>query len=187
MKKKYKAIAKIELHDLSNKNIFRELFDYGTHKMKIDGKYYLCDEKGKVTNEISQDVSDLTLIEYSSTNQNNISTGKAGYASGNLYLGNGVDLKNSKEVTFNIYGSYFDYNIDVSKYSQAVIQVSTKHQYVDSYIYLDGTLVKSYTASMAPNETITLDVSEKSTMRIYSKYHASYSEVDGKKYTITLK
>lgn len=40
MKKKYKAIAKIELHDLSNKNIFLELWNYGTHKMKIDGRYY---------------------------------------------------------------------------------------------------------------------------------------------------
>lgn len=40
MKMKYKAICKIELHDWSSQNIFEELIKYGTHKVKIDGKYY---------------------------------------------------------------------------------------------------------------------------------------------------
>ena len=40
MKIKYKAICKIELHDLFSQNNFAELIKFGTHKVKIDGKYY---------------------------------------------------------------------------------------------------------------------------------------------------
>jgi len=58
---------------------------------KVDGKYYLCDENGKVTNNEEQDISTLELTEYTLTNQTNLSQGKAGFAFGNLYLGNGND------------------------------------------------------------------------------------------------
>ena len=40
MKIKYKAICKIELHDLFSQNNFAELIKFGTRKVKIDGKYY---------------------------------------------------------------------------------------------------------------------------------------------------
>lgn len=40
MKTKYKAICKIELHNLFSKNSFAELIKFRTHKVKIDGKYY---------------------------------------------------------------------------------------------------------------------------------------------------
>jgi hypothetical protein len=51
MKIKYKAICKIELHDLFLQNNFAELIKFGTHKVKIDGKYYYIGdiEKGCVS------------------------------------------------------------------------------------------------------------------------------------------
>ena len=43
MKIKYKAICKIKMHDLFSQNNFAELIKFGTHKVKIDGKYYYID------------------------------------------------------------------------------------------------------------------------------------------------
>ena len=46
MKIKYKALCKIELHDLFSQNNFAELIEFGTHKLKIDGKYYYIGDIG---------------------------------------------------------------------------------------------------------------------------------------------
>lgn len=40
VKRKFKTICKMELHDLSGKNVFSELNKYYANKIKIDGKEY---------------------------------------------------------------------------------------------------------------------------------------------------
>ena len=77
---------------------------------KVDGKYYLCDKNGKITDENEQDISSLTLIEYTSTTEENLSVGNAGYASGKFYLGSNLssDSENSKEIIYLGNGTSFD-------------------------------------------------------------------------------
>jgi len=62
---------------------------------KVDGKYYLCDKNGDVTTEEEQDVSNLTLVEYTGTTEENLSVGKAGFANSEFILGNGSDINSS--------------------------------------------------------------------------------------------
>jgi len=59
---------------------------------KVDGKFYLCDENGKVEDNASEvNVSDKNLIEYTSSNSKNLSVGSAGYSNNFLHLGDGFD------------------------------------------------------------------------------------------------
>jgi len=68
---------------------------------KVDGKYYLCDENGKITSEEEQDISTLTLVEYTYLNSSTLNVGSAGFVNENLTLGDGSNLlTNAKTITF---------------------------------------------------------------------------------------
>lgn len=58
---------------------------------KVDGNYYLCNEKGIITNNTSVDVTSVNLIEYRSSISDNLSLGTAGYVNESLLLGDGMD------------------------------------------------------------------------------------------------
>ncbi|MBQ9991478.1 MAG: hypothetical protein IJP31_11165 [Lachnospiraceae bacterium] len=61
---------------------------------KVDGKYYPCDAHGEIAQDAAEaDVSQKTLIDYTAAGAGNISAGYAGYADGNLHLGDGSDNK----------------------------------------------------------------------------------------------
>ena len=63
---------------------------------KVEGKYYLCDKNGNVTSEEEQDVTGITLLEYTAATSANLSLGKAGFANTNFVLGDGTDNNNKK-------------------------------------------------------------------------------------------
>lgn len=54
---------------------------------KVDGKYYLCNENGTIIDNTSKNVTNLSIIEYTSVLKSSILAGKAGYASNNIVLG----------------------------------------------------------------------------------------------------
>ena len=61
---------------------------------KVADQYYKCDEHGKVASgTTATDVSSLTLTPYTSMTSTKLSSGFAGYSSGNLYLGDGSDYR----------------------------------------------------------------------------------------------
>lgn len=62
---------------------------------KVDGKYYLCDENGKIINNEEQDVTSITLVEYTSVNKSNLNIGTAAYANDSFILGELLKTKNT--------------------------------------------------------------------------------------------
>jgi len=85
-------IYKIAEYEISSDTYFYDSKTSGENIVrykKIDGKYYLCDKNGKITSETEQEVSGLTLIEYTSASSNNINMGKAAYSDNKFILGDG--------------------------------------------------------------------------------------------------
>ena len=94
MKEAMDEIYKIAEYEIPKDTYFYDSTTEGEEIVrykKVDGKYYLCDGNGKITDETEQDVSDLRLIEYISSNAGNISAGSAGYANNSFYLGQASD------------------------------------------------------------------------------------------------
>jgi len=61
---------------------------------KINDEYFICDAYGQVEDGTSAtDVTSKILIPYTASSSTNLSAGNAGFASGNLYLGDGVNNK----------------------------------------------------------------------------------------------
>jgi len=85
----YKSLIKIKMLDFYIRICLeKNIVSY----KKVDGKFYWCDENGKVEDNASEvNVSDKNLIEYTSSNSKNLSVGSAGYSNNFLHLGDGFD------------------------------------------------------------------------------------------------
>ena len=112
---------------------------------KIDGKYYLCDVNGNITDESEQDVTGITLTEYLSATEASLVLGKAGFANSNLLLGNGLDagLLKSGDIKVDVTRTH----IDGSGYSDK--------QTVRVVVYYKGEVIidQSMTNSSAYNQS----------------------------------
>ena len=88
--------------------------------------------------------------------------------------------------TITVQGSFFTQDIDVTDFTTATIAISTLHPYVDNVIYRDSTEYQRYGAGADVNTTITVDVSNTTTLRIYTTYHANYSNIQGRRFVVSL-
>ena len=74
----------------------------------------------------------------------------------------------------------------MTDFTTATIAISTLHPYVDNVIYLDDTEYQRYGAGADINTTLTVDVSNAKTLRIYTTYHANYSSIQGRNFVVEL-
>ena len=102
---------------------------------KVDGKYYLCDKNGIITNETEQNINNIKLVEYKATTDNYLSIGNAGYATGNLILGNNNDNLNnvSLEVSSLSYSNPF---VITGLKNGDLIRASISNNYWNTIIYM---------------------------------------------------
>lgn len=104
-----------DLYNIGKYEITKDTYFYDSNTIgeeivrykKVNGKYYLCDKNGNVTNEEEQDISNITLVEYTGTSEENLSVGKSGFSNSELILGNGTDIDNasSAKLTKTLVGS----------------------------------------------------------------------------------
>ena len=114
-----------ELYKISEYNIPEDTYFYeqGTEGdsstivryRKINNEYFVCDQYGKIKENIAVDTTSKTLVPYVETSANKLHVGTAGYASNSLILGDslGESIDNSSGITMSWYSVNTNGNFEV--------------------------------------------------------------------------